>query len=358
MNDNNQCAVCNRVYAKESDFLNGTSRWRLCGQGHLWFNCTCGSTMLIKKGKFPWYSPEKMLSPEARGVFNSLGNLKNLPNVPTNVMELQQLLLKADVSPKEVAANLRHDPVMATHILQIAENIRNTRNPANPKIKSLEHAIVYVGFRYLSDLIMGAALKAMPLPQSGFDQDRFWKESYLTGSAAEFIMRRLKLELNPDEVFLGGSLCNLGKLVTAFCFPPLATKICRDVDDSTELSSWRKAEQSYQFPDHCILGEIASTLWGFPEYIMHAARRHHDVPSERRLKDVDLGDLVAFANQMVHWILLRPHRMEYEIVTGFEKKTGLTERDVEALALDLGTLHRQIEASPTLQSTTTSSVIT
>lgn len=341
MNENNQCAVCNRVYAQEHDFLTGTSRWRLCSQGHLWFNCTCGSTMLIKKGKFLWYSPEKAMSPEAKGVFNSLGNLKDLPHFPTSVMEIQQLLLKPDVEPKEVASHLRHEPLMAQQIMQIAENIRNTRNPENAKIKSLEHAIVYVGYRSLSDLIMTAALKIMPLPESGFDQERFWTESYLTGSVAEFIMHRLTLKLNPDEVFLAGSLCNLGKLLSAFCFPPLATKISRDVDNPAVLCTWRHAEATYSFPDHCILGEIASTLWGFPDHILQSTRHHHDVPSTRRQREPTLADVVAFANQMTHWILLRPHRMEYEIIRGFQEKTGLTEADVETLAHQLGDLHKK-----------------
>lgn len=348
MNEDKKCATCGKEYRSEADFLAGTSRWRRCQQEHLWFNCSCGSTMMVKKGKYSWYSPEKFMSEEARGVFNTLGALKDLPHLPTSIMQLQQAMLKPDATPKEVAALLRHEPILAAQILQLAENIRNTRNSANPKIKALEHALVYVGFKPLSDLVMTAALRNMPIPGgSPFDIDKFWNENYLIGMIAEHIVHRYRLPLTADEVFLAGSLCNLGKLVTAFCFAPLIAKIERAVTDPSMACTWRRAEKMFSFPDHCILGEIASMLWGFPEYIMKANRQHHEVPKlAPRDPALTLNELVAFANQMAHWVLLQPHRMEYEIVTGFEKKLGISESDVEKLARDLGALKRQVDSDP------------
>ncbi|TWW10354.1 hypothetical protein E3A20_06910 [Planctomyces bekefii] len=234
--------------------------------------------MMLKKGKYPWYSPENVIPEQSRGVFHSLGNLKALPHFPTNIMEMQQLLASDDVAPKAIATQLRADPVMAAQVLQIAENIRNTRNPANPKIKSLEHAVVYIGFKQLSELIMSAALKTFKVPPSGFDVETFWNESYLIGSIAEYIVQRLQLKLPAEEIFIAGSLSNIGKLVSAFCFPPIATKLVREVSDPTVLSTWRKAESTFSFPDHSILGEIAALLWGFPTTIADAVRHHHDVP--------------------------------------------------------------------------------
>jgi HD-like signal output (HDOD) protein len=234
---------------------------------------------------------------------------------------------------------------MAAQVLQIAENIRNTRNPANPKIKSLEHAVVYIGFKQLSELIMSAALKTFKVPPSGFDVETFWNESYLIGSIAEYIVQRLQLKLPAEEIFIAGSLSNIGKLVSAFCFPPIATKLVREVSDPTVLSTWRKAESTFSFPDHSILGEIAALLWGFPTTIADAVRHHHDVPDPAKNPDVTQAELIAFANQMLHWILLRPHRMEYEIVKGFQTKTKLSEQQLEDLARELTALVQQIEKS-------------
>jgi HD-like signal output (HDOD) protein len=288
---------------------------------------------MITKGKFDWYSPQKALRPEAAGVLNRLATLKDLPHVPHVALEIQQLLTDPDIAPKALAAKLKEEPVLATQLMQIAENLRNARHPGNPPIKSLEHAIVYVGLKQLADVILTSALRSIPLPPSDFSPDTFWREAYLTGAVAERIVTRYKLPLNPDEVFLAASLCNLGKLVTAFCFGALTSRMLHETEGAQGNMSWRKAEVALSFPDHTILGEIAATLWGFPEYIVSAALRHHEPPA----KDGPLGirDVVAFANQMVHWILLRPHRMEYEIVEATAKRLGLSENDLEALAADL-----------------------
>jgi HD-like signal output (HDOD) protein len=336
------CATCKREYRTETDFLSDTRRWRVCTSGHLWFNCSCGSTLMIPKGKYEWYSPEKFLRGETKSVFNKLGNLKDLPHIPTVVMELQLLLQDPDTSPKAIATALRKDPVLATQLIQLAENLRKSRNPANPPIKSLEHATVYVGHKTMSDLVMTCALRSMPLPPSEFDAQAFWEESYLTGALAEALVTRFQLKLNLDEVYLAASLCNIGKLILAFCFPPLVTKISRDVKDPKTHATWRQAEAAYQFPAHSILGEIAASLWGMPELVMLASRRHHDLADESGKLPFHLYDVIALANQLCHWVNSDPHRIEEPVLRSYTRKLGLSDPDVENLAAELLVVRRAI----------------
>jgi len=203
MNENSTCAVCNRAYHSESDFLNGTSRWRVCSLGHLWFNCSCGSTLLVKKGKYPWYSPEKFMSEEAKGIFNTLGNIKNLPHIPNSIMQLQQTLTDPDASPRAIANHLKSEPVMATQLLKIAENLRKSRNPQNPPIISIEHAVVYIGFKSVKDLVLAASLRTFKIPESKFHVENYWAESLLTGSITEYLARKFSIPLPEDQLFLG-----------------------------------------------------------------------------------------------------------------------------------------------------------
>lgn len=335
MSDDKQCATCGRVYRTERDYLTETSRWRMCSQEHLWFNCRCGSTLMIKKGKFDWYSPDRFMGEEAKTVFNRLGGLKELPHISTSVMEIIQLLQDPDVSPKDVAKALRKDPVIATQILQIAENIRASRNPTTPKMHALEHAIVYVGFKALSDLVLTSSLKSMPLPKSDFKASEFWQDSYLTGSIAEFLLKRFNYPVNPDEAFLAACLCNIGKLVQAFCHPTAVSKIEHAVSDGKAPVTWRKAEQMHDDCDHAILGEIASSMWGFPVFIMQSAQKHHALPVGKPGHPLDLFELTAVANQLTHWVMLRPHRMEYDVITAFTRRAIMSEKQLDDLAQDL-----------------------
>lgn len=344
MNADAKCSVCSRIYKSESDYLTGTSRWRVCTAGHLWFNCSCGSTLLVKKGKYPWYSPEKVMSEEAKSIFNTLGNLKDLPHIPHSVMELQQTLENPEVSPKTVANQLKNEPVMATQLLKMAEGMRKSRDPLNSPIHSLEHAIVYMGIKSIKDMVLAASLKTFKIPQSKFNVESYWAEGLLTGNISEFLAKKFHLVVPSDQLFLAGSLCNIGKLVIATCFPPLINKIMSDVNSPKSMATWQHIERNYQFPSHMILGEIAAALWGLPDFVMQVTRKHHDELLSKG-NNLEIWEIVNIANQLSHWILLQPHRIEHKTIQVFSQRFGLKERDLDRLIKEMEGL-RDLGSAP------------
>ena len=334
------CNSCKREFHTEIDFLSNTSRWRKCSVGNLWFNCNCGSTLILPKGKYDWYSPEKALDGEALSVFNKLSILKDLPHIPAQVLEIQRLVTDKDAHTREIAAAIKQDPFVAAQLLTIAQNIASSRNPGNPPIQSIEHAIVYLGLKSVGELVLTSALRKFKFPDTTFDFDRFWHESHLCGAIAEYLNTNFQILLNEDQVYLAASMCNLGKIVTAFSFPSLASKIQNDVTSQASPVSWHVAEKAYNFPDHRILGEIAASLWGFPSFIGEAARRHHTEMTTTPA--IQLFELVAAANQLVHWVMLSPSRMEPGLLESFYKKTGKSEKDLEKFIPALSKINAEI----------------
>ena len=65
-----KCKSCGREFRSERDFFENTSRWTICSQNNLWFDCSCESTLMLTKGKYPWYSPDKHMGIESSSVFN------------------------------------------------------------------------------------------------------------------------------------------------------------------------------------------------------------------------------------------------------------------------------------------------
>ena len=158
------CRTCGRVYKSEKDFLRDTSRWRICDMRHLWFNCSCQSTLMIKKGKYDWYSPDLFMGKEAQGVFNKLGNLNDLPHLSNSVMEIQQALTSAeDVDMKQLAAQIKKEPFIGAAVLHTAEVQRSTRSGSANPIESIEHAVVYIGAKSLSDIVTSAAIRSFSI---------------------------------------------------------------------------------------------------------------------------------------------------------------------------------------------------
>ena len=268
-----RCDSCGQEFNKEEDFLRKASRWRVCDRGHLWFNCHCGSTLLIRKGKHDWYSPDMALSEGAGSIFNKLGMGDLLPNIPSAVMQIQQKLDDENTNSKVLADLTKGAPLIAASILKMANNLRPVQAA---EIKSLEHAISFVGTKTLKELVQAAGLQSFKFKSEIFDSHQFWRQATLRGMLAEAIARRFAPELERDQVYLSASLCNIGKAVMAICFPEQVDQIESDLRNPKILGTWIEAEKRHNFYDHRVLGEIGGSFWGMPEYVLKVSLEHHD----------------------------------------------------------------------------------
>ena len=284
---------------------------------NLWFNCECGSTLMIKKGKFDWYSPEKSMSDEAASVFNKLGALEDLPHIPTPIMNLQTMLSDDNIAPKDLAAEVRKDPFIAANVIQVA----------------------------LNDIVLAAALRSFKIPEGDFDSDGFWEESYICGAVTEHLADRFKININKDKLYLAGSLCNIGKIVTAICFPEQSSKVNKDVNNRNTLGTWRSAEIGYGFPEHTILGEIGGAIWGLPDFVIDTCRYHHRTPKPAGSGPMTIPEVTGFALQMTHWALLQPHRIEEELLDAYKSKLKLDDNKIDEIANEISEIRSKITST-------------
>src|SRR5690606_19657617 len=118
------------------------------------------------------------------------------------------------------------------------------------------------------------------------------------------------------------------------------SKVTRDIKNRKLQSTWRSSEHSYRFPEHTILGEIAACMWGLPVFVLESARQHHDPPRDGEMK---ISEVVGFATQMAHWILLQPHRIEQPLLDAYKAKLQLSEKDVEIMAEELLSMRKLLK---------------
>ena len=325
------CNTCGRQFENPDDFLKETSRWRICDRGHLWFNCGCQSTNMILKGKFDWYSPEKSLSDDAQSVFNKLPSIKELPHIPHYVMQLQELIQKDTTTSKQLADIAKKAPLLATNIL----NIANNQASGGQRIESLEHAISYIGLNALNEMVLVAALNTFEFKCEKFKENDFWEASFLCGRIAEFLAKKFAKDVLPDEAYIAGTLANVGKVVQAITNPELADTIYKEINNVKTLGSWVDAEARHNAFDHCILGEIAVMFWGLPDYIANTVASHHKAPQGPPKDFFTIDDVVTFANQLAHWVLLQPAQMDDDILEAAYEKFGIAPKEAEGLINEL-----------------------
>lgn len=293
---------------------------------------------MIPKGKFPWYRPDSSISEPAKTLFNTLAGMESIPHIPSAIMELQTKISDPKVEISEISKILKSDPVLASEILGMANRLKNARADDKVEIRALDHAISYIGRKDVSQYLLTLVIKGFKIKTKAFNSDAFWTASFDRGRLAEFLAKKIGApDIKPDEIYLAGALCNIGKIIGALLRPELIDNLEMEVSDPRRQCTWSDAELSYPEVSHVLLGEIAAAIWGLPEYIMVAARFHHSdpKPGAKLRSRVYIAELVSLANSCLHWASGEPFRIDYgqfhEILAGFE----LTESDIEAMMPDL-----------------------
>ena len=326
------CRTCNRVYDSDASYLTETSQWRICSAKNLWFNCSCGSTLMIPQGKFDWYDPGHRLSASAKSIFNNLSGLESIPRIPTTVMELKIKIKDPEIDTSEITRLLRSDPILGSEVLGLANRLKSARAQDLTKIQSLEHALNYIGRKDVGQYILALSIQSFKIHTKVFKVDQFWRESFLRGTVAELLSQQLNIpDMVQDEVFLAAALCNLGQFIAAMTHPEIVDKIAVQLEKPSESLTWSSLEKAFPHMNHLHLGEIAAAIWGLPDYIMDAARFHHRVPEPnlKLRKGQSMPELVSLANSVTHWILGEPSRIDKQQFQFILKGFDLTEQALE-----------------------------
>ena len=330
------CNTCQRQFLSSEDFLKSTSRWRICDQGHLWFNCSCLSTGIILKGKFAWYNPTHQLSSEAQSVFNLIGQDTQLPRLPNYVMELQKLMENPKATTQQMAELIKYDGLLAASVLRVANNQKTNDGQ---QIRSLSHAIAFIGTDSLRDMVIIAAVGRFELKTKIFSAKAFWEKAFLTGRVAEYLVKQYRMNLSPDQAFLAGSTCNIGKIVQAILEPRKADHYAMEMQDLKIRGSWSTAEFRNKGYSHTVLGEIGAAFWGFPEELLDAIARHHDI-TPVFAEEFELWEVAALANQLTHIILLDTQEIDQNLVKQGRRRFAISDEEYARILPDLERLKR------------------
>lgn len=340
--DKKVCSSCQREFVKQEDFLDSTDQWRVCTAGNLWFNCVCGSTLMLPRGKFSWYSPELSMSEETKSVFNMFSERHSLPHIPSAVLELQQILMDPESEIQDLKNAVRKDPVIASEVIRTFESMRKIQSGSSrmsPALSSegkttvdLAHAISFIGEQQLSSIVMVAALRKHSLRTQAFLIQEHWDTAAKTALIAEHIWTTLFSKEGKDIAYLSGYLCNIGKLVLAMGFPDETDKIVNYLKDPKTQTTWSSAEKIIGTPDHRLLGEVGAAFWGFSDPVKECIRFHHTPPPYGPdMVYPKLVSVVGLSLMVTHWIDAEPHRFKESDLTYYEEDLGVDRAELERM---------------------------
>ena len=198
-------------------------------------------------------------------VFERLNNMGTLPTPSRVALEIMRLCRDSSSSLGDIAKVVETDPALSARLLKYANSALVSPGAA---IASVQKATVKLGMKTVVNLALGFSL--LSGNQEGsckeFDYQTFWSHSLAKAVAARSLAR-ISGQLDPDELFVGGLLSEMGSLALASLFPDeysrlLATEITLD-------NLLKKEEEEFGINQKKLCAELFAA-WGLPKHFTQA----------------------------------------------------------------------------------------
>jgi len=222
--------------------------------------------------------------------------IESLPNFPENIALLQKMLSDPDSEITEMARQVSTDPAMTADLLKL---VNSAQFMLPKKVDNIVEAVKMVGLRGLKNLLYSYGTQKILGGTDDAKVKSLWTHSYKTAfyaySLAKNFLRKKEIF---DDVYVGGILHDMGKIVFSNAHPKLMDKIAkfsREKEIPKELF-----EDMTAGLNHSQIGALIAEKWNFPEALVNSIRYHHE-PQNAPNSSRDIVDTVYFANLLANY---------------------------------------------------------
>ncbi len=222
--------------------------------------------------------------------------IDKLPAFPENILKLLRMISDENVDFSKIAGIIQSDPALTADLLKI---VNSAQYMLPQKVGNINNALSLIGIRGIQNLLYSFGTQQIFEKNFGrFEQ--LWEHAYQTASYAYNLAKELKLKNNWDDVYLGGILHDMGKILIYQVSPGLLPAIREHCGG--RLAGERMLETlAVGVPHSRIAAEIA-TKWNFPDFLIDLIRYHHtpllapDAEQERAVV-VYLADVLCHVSE-------------------------------------------------------------
>ncbi len=216
----------------------------------------------------------------------------SIPTLPEVFYRFKKAVDDPDSSFEELADVVASDPSLTTRLLKIVNSpIYWFSNP----VETIPHAISVIGGVQMSDLVLTTCIidRFEKCSLKGLDMHLFWEHGIACGLSAKILAKHLNI-LNPESLFVGGLIHDIGRLVICLNASDLFSEIY--LKSQTDNISLLDAEKKLLGFDHAQVGEELLKIWKIPKAHQETVRYHHN-PMEAPLFNQEAA-LVDIANNL------------------------------------------------------------
>lgn len=224
--------------------------------------------------------------------------VEKMPAFPQAVTRVLDLTSRAECSPKELVKVIERDPIMTVKVLKL---VNSAYYGLSKPIKSINHAVVYVGFNTIKNLSLTIAAIGM-LPKKNeirFDMNEFLMHSLGVAGVSKILANKLGIrDKDTPDYYVAGLLHDFGKVVLTQ-FKPQEFRQALDMAADGNMPLF-EAEQEIFGIDHAEIGGLLAESWKLPEALVDCIRNHHKPEAET--ENSKMRDSIYAANLIVHSI--------------------------------------------------------
>jgi putative nucleotidyltransferase with HDIG domain len=233
--------------------------------------------------------------------------IDKLPHFPENILKLQNMLSDPKSEIMDIANKISVDPAITADIIKV---VNSAQYMAVKKIDTITEAVKILGITGIKNLLYSYGTQKL-LGDETDEKKQLWRHSYKTAFYAFNLVKNFYHDKNSiEDIYLGGMLHDMGKIVLAAVQPEMAAKM--------NLFCERKNIPAVMLEDvragmnHAEVGALIAEKWNFPDNLVMAIRYHH-TPSRAPDKYRLIVDSVYLANMLCEMEL---GRVIYEQLDG------------------------------------------
>lgn len=220
-----------------------------------------------------------------------LAALRDLPALPSVVLELIESLGHEALSATQLATKISQDQALAAKTLRLANSSFYGRGR---RVGSVAEAIGVLGLRTVRSVVTAAGLAGSFRRPPGFDHDAFWRHSIGSALCAQALASELGRD-DADLAFTVGLLHDIGRLALASAFAPAFAEVQQWQRDKDCPAA--EAERAVLGFDHTEVGGLIARHWNFTPAIVDAIREHH---APQATAELTLTGIAHVADAIVH----------------------------------------------------------
>ena len=206
-----------------------------------------------------------------RALARRLEACQTLPTLPAVALELVELCQREEIDLLRISQALSRDQALVARLLRIANSASFA---ARGRITTVSRAVALLGTNSVLILALSFTLVQMRRASGAarFDHGAHWRRSLLCATAARVLAEREGLD--PEELFLGGLLQDIGMLALFELAPEDYGMLVRQsAGDHARLAV---LEREHFGADHAEVSALLARRWNLPRLIEATAAGSHD----------------------------------------------------------------------------------